>query len=251
MIRALTFDLWQTLLYDPHEPRRAALRAQGMAAALAAHGHDITPPRLLDVMAECTRARVALAGSREMGPLEQIRWILGALGLSDAAADAAAPAMFGPYCEASLEILPEVFPAAPATLARLAADYPLAVICNTGTSPGSVLRAMLHRLDLMAHLRALVASDELGYRKPHPLPFQTALGQLGVAPREAVHIGDDPTTDVHGAKLAGMKAILLTGGWHGSRPHRNSGDATALAPDAVVADLADLPKAIARLASLS
>jgi len=39
--------------------------------------------------------------------------------------------------------------------------------------------------------------------------FEASLNELGVKPREAVHVGDLLHTDVAGAKAMGMKAIWM------------------------------------------
>ena len=65
-----------------------------------------------------------------------------------------------------------------------------------------------HRLDV----DAIVGSRAHGYVKPHPTIFQAALGQLGVAPAEAVMVGDSLEEDVEGARALGMRAILVDRG---------------------------------------
>ena len=85
----------------------------------------------------------------------------------------------------------------------------LALICNTGRTPGSMLRIVLERLGLSRYLTILTFSDEVGLRKPHADIFLRTLAALGVAPAEAAHVGDDVTTDVAGARGVGMRAIHL------------------------------------------
>jgi putative hydrolase of the HAD superfamily len=72
-----------------------------------------------------------------------------------------------------------------------------------------MLRLILERLDLAAYLSVLTFSDEVGLRKPHPEIFLRTLSELSVAPADAVHIGDDETTDMAGARAIGMRAIHL------------------------------------------
>jgi HAD superfamily hydrolase (TIGR01509 family) len=56
-----------------------------------------------------------------------------------------------------------------------------------------------------------VYTSDLGHMKPHPEAFRTLLDALGVAPAEAVFVGDRPRDDIAGAKAIGMRAVLLTG----------------------------------------
>jgi HAD superfamily hydrolase (TIGR01549 family) len=56
---------------------------------------------------------------------------------------------------------------------------------------------------------AVVSSGRHGKTKPHPTIFLAALERLGVAPEEAVMVGDSVEDDVEGAKAAGMRGVLL------------------------------------------
>jgi HAD superfamily hydrolase (TIGR01549 family) len=62
-----------------------------------------------------------------------------------------------------------------------------------------------HRLEV----DAIVDSRSHGWVKPHPTIFQAALGRVGVAPAEAVMVGDSPREDVEGARAIGMRGILV------------------------------------------
>jgi HAD superfamily hydrolase (TIGR01549 family) len=62
-----------------------------------------------------------------------------------------------------------------------------------------------HRLDV----DAIVDSRSHGRVKPHPTIFQAALAALGVAPEDAVMVGDSIEEDIEGARALGMRAILI------------------------------------------
>jgi HAD superfamily hydrolase (TIGR01509 family) len=55
----------------------------------------------------------------------------------------------------------------------------------------------------------VIDSGLVGIEKPDPRIFQTALKALGVAPEEALYVGDLYAVDVVGARGAGMDAVLL------------------------------------------
>ena len=95
------------------------------------------------------------------------------------------------------------------TLPRLSEKYKLAVICNTGISPGKILREIMQADDIFRWFECLTFSDEVKWAKPNVKIFNYTLENLHVKNHEAAHIGDDIKTDVSGAKLAGMKAIWL------------------------------------------
>ncbi len=61
-----------------------------------------------------------------------------------------------------------------------------------------------------------LSAADVGYLKPHPAIFQTALSRLGVNAGEAIFIGDNPQDDIAGAQATGMRAVLRVG--HSLRP---------------------------------
>jgi putative hydrolase of the HAD superfamily len=54
----------------------------------------------------------------------------------------------------------------------------------------------------------VVTFDDTGKQKPDPAPFQRALDLLGVAPEEALMVGDWAERDVVGAGQVGMKTVF-------------------------------------------
>ncbi len=79
-----------------------------------------------------------------------------------------------------------------------------------------------------------ISAADVGYLKPHPAIFQTALDQLDLKPAETVFIGDSLESDVLGAQRAGMRAV-----WrkiaHRAHPHAD------IKPDAEITSLQELP----------
>jgi putative hydrolase of the HAD superfamily len=82
-----------------------------------------------------------------------------------------------------------------------------------------------------------VYSSEIPWTKPHPEAFRAALDAVGVDdPATAVFVGDRPFDDVHGAKSAGLRAVLLP---HSDIPEVQKGPVEG-EPDAVIQRLSDL-----------
>jgi len=54
---------------------------------------------------------------------------------------------------------------------------------------------------------AIVISGEEGVEKPDPRIFARALERCGVAPAEAIFVGDHPENDIQGAKAAGLTPV--------------------------------------------
>jgi putative hydrolase of the HAD superfamily len=55
----------------------------------------------------------------------------------------------------------------------------------------------------------IVTSALVGYEKPDPRTYQAALEPLKVDPERAIHVGDQPKSDVVGALGVGMGAVLI------------------------------------------
>lgn len=93
------------------------------------------------------------------------------------------------------------------TLQCLGSDYPLGVVSNLVSS--TPVRLSLEMHGLARFLSVIVVSADVGYVKPSPVPFRQALDALGLRPEETLFVGDDPHTDMRGAKALGMRTILL------------------------------------------
>ena len=94
--------------------------------------------------------------------------------------------------------------------------------------------ADLQAIGLAHHFTVSVAAHQLGCAKPDPAIFLAACEQLGVAPQEAVYVGDDVLLDVRGAQQAGLRAVWLNR--TGSAAHLEHG----VVPDAVCANFDEL-----------
>jgi putative hydrolase of the HAD superfamily len=69
-------------------------------------------------------------------------------------------------------------------------------------------------------MNVIVTSALVGYEKPDERTYRAALDPLGVAPEDALHIGDQPRSDVAGALRIGMRAALIDRyGRHDPRRH--------------------------------
>jgi HAD superfamily hydrolase (TIGR01549 family) len=69
--------------------------------------------------------------------------------------------------------------------------------------------ADLQTIGLARHFEVSVAAPSFGVAKPDAPIFLEACRQLGVAPHEAVYVGDDLRLDVYGAQRAGLRAVWM------------------------------------------
>ncbi len=80
----------------------------------------------------------------------------------------------------------------------------LGIISNWDTR----LRTLYERFALERMFPVLVVSAELDAEKPDPVLFHAACRVAGVAPANAIHVGNDPVADVQGASQAGLVGLL-------------------------------------------
>jgi len=120
-------------------------------------------------------------------------------------------------------------------LGQLSTRYRLGLLSNY--PDGKAIRATLDKIEVTEYFGAIVVSGEIGHVKPHPLPFQTTLNALEVAPEESLYVGDNWLGDIQGAKRAGMRAALITQWETPEKFDRQPGDVD---PDVTISRLTDL-----------
>jgi HAD superfamily hydrolase (TIGR01509 family) len=112
----------------------------------------------------------------------------------------------------------------------------LALAIVSGARP-EVLE-LLRDDDLLARFDAVVLGADVARRKPDPEGLLKALDRLGVAPADAVYVGDAPI-DIEASRAAGMRAVaVLTGAGDSAR-------LSAHEPDRLIASHAKLDAIIA------
>ena len=66
----------------------------------------------------------------------------------------------------------------------------------------------IYYLNLHHHFDVVLTFDDTNARKPSPIPFEMALSQLNIDPKEALMVGDWPERDVVGANKLGIRTIF-------------------------------------------
>lgn len=209
-IKAITFDFWSTLYQSKtvdYAKRLLQLKEALEQRSSATFSHEQFEAAVK--MARTTWSRTWAEDHRTMTADEWLAVILRELSLTlglESLAD-----IRHNMEHSILADLPTLVPEAKSVLADLSRRYRLAVISDTGITPGRVLRHLLEQDDLVNYFTHLTFSDEVGRSKPHPSAFLTTLAALGAAPAEAVHIGDLLRTDIAGAQAVGMRAVQYIG----------------------------------------
>ena len=80
-------------------------------------------------------------------------------------------------------------------------------LVSNAFDPGWLLHRDLEQMGLADRLDFAVFSSEVGFRKPDPRIFERALEALGVAPENALFVGDRLYEDVRGAGELGMTTV--------------------------------------------
>lgn len=140
-------------------------------------------------------------------------------------AEAPLDALWEIYASArnSVVLYPDALPA----LERLRAMRPVASLTNGN--------ADLERIGLHMHFAHQICARDIGVAKPDARIFLAAAEQLGVAPEQILHVGDDPELDVVGAREAGLRTAWINRAGHpwpnalGPAPDLNLRDLAALA----------------------
>jgi len=213
MIEGITFDLWQTLILETPESARKAreTRVRSLYMLLQGQGYlgtmedvERADERVGERLQEIWQRHVDISAE------EQVRILLEALDYQEVSGDRMALAnLEWAYVSPILQAPPVLNAGALELLERLKGRYRLGLICNTGRTPGAMLKIVLQRLGIFEYFDALTFSDVVGVRKPDPQIFHLTLEGLGIIPDRAIHVGDDPATDIVGALEVGMWAVLL------------------------------------------
>ena len=99
-----------------------------------------------------------------------------------------------------------LMPDAEKVVRYLAAKFPLTIISNGFREVQYYKFEHSGLADCFTHT---IISDEIGINKPQPQIFQIALDRNGVQASEAVMIGDSYSSDIEGAKAAGIDQIWI------------------------------------------
>ncbi len=214
MLKAVTFDCWGTLIMEASTGTRRARteRIRRIDEALREE-RIVREPEAMDQAYDVLGVQLVelWTSLRDIGARAQVDWLLDNLKVSkQIRTDSLMDRLVAAYTLPILLDLPVPLDGAPEVLSSLKTQgFRMAVICNTGRTPGKVLRIILERLGMGQYLSVQTYSDEIGLRKPRPEIFQHTLAELGVQPSEALHIGDTLAADVAGANGVGMRAVHL------------------------------------------
>ena len=240
MLKAITFDFWQTLYADSDKNwrKRQAIRVKRCHTYLTSRDYtcsladvEFGLEEAYNLVSSLWHQHRGISVKRCMQRFAEVLQIQ----LQESDLDQLIECLGAAFLEAPPRIMAHVKP----VVSRLSESYPLGIISDSALTPGSFARKLMARDGILQFFTAFTFSDETDYTKPQVVQFHSTLSELNAEPAEAVHIGDIFRTDIVGAKNAGMKAIRFAG--------FNKGEGNDTLSDAVVDDYRKLEATIAEL----
>lgn len=183
MIRAVVFDLWNTLVFSP-----AGSPFQRLKGLLRPGQEPLHPALMRDGM---------------IRPYDSVEAFLGAWRGPAGLDEAQMAAMAQAFREAGDQA--QCFPGAPEAVGAVRDLARVALLSNTQ----SFGLELLDRLGISERIRLQHMSADLGALKPEPAAFEAVQRRLGLFPGNLVMVGDSWTDDVLGAVEAGWTAIWV------------------------------------------
>ena len=247
-LKAVTFDLWQTLLLDNRELGRARtlVRLEGAQSVLARLGMDFDLETIrLGYRAcyrECQRVREE---HRDLSFRQQVEFFIDQIedGLLSGLDAEAVDEIEGIYSDSFFVHPPLPHRDAVAVLRDVKAmGLSVGLISNTGMTPGVAFRRFLEEKGMLGYFDTLTFSDEVLLSKPSDEIFLMTLRAMGATPEQGLHVGDHVKNDVVGANRCGLKTVWITGFYENEDPANPE-----TRPDETVDQLAHVVPAIAKL----
>jgi HAD superfamily hydrolase (TIGR01549 family) len=213
-IKAVFFDLGDTLWHLPHLPPPNVIRGETMrrvGGLVKSWGYEmeVGDRRMIgrDIRFAIEKAtREAFHGDCIEPDYGEICRQIGASHDMELTPEQAA-ALWDNWNLGGLFLGRELFPDVTSTLAELARrGYRLGAITNRGYA-GSKFWDEVREFGLDRIFEVMSISCDLGYLKPHRAIYDHALRELGVSPEESVMVGDNMRADVEGSKALRMTAV--------------------------------------------
>lgn len=238
-VKGVLFDFYQTLVEIQTDEKKDALW-ELLAGLLSYRGADAAPGELREWYEEAVRR--SLSENPETYPEIDVGEVFSRLlqraGVSASVELAGVAAQL--FRLLSIERL-ELYPETQEVLEMLSRTRRLGLVSD---SQFPYLEPELRRTSLIGFFEAVASSSLLGYRKPDPRLFTTALARMNLSPDQVVYVGDSWERDMVGARNAGIQGIWLCRPGSGGELSRSSPGSVP-----VIADLRELPPLLDRLAA--
>ena len=204
--KAVFFDAAGTLI----KPARRV--GESYAAIAAKYGKSVTPADLFERFRICFDGAPPLAfpgaAPAEIEPLERQWWKRLVAQVFEpwgefAGFDEFFDDLFAYFAQ------PEAWRLYPEAIETLAALKQRGLVLAVISNFDSRLLRILDGLNVGPTFAHIFVSSAVGHAKPQPEIFDIALARFGLAPEQALHIGDSENNDLQGASNAGLRALLV------------------------------------------
>lgn len=219
-IRAVLFDLGDTLIFEAREPdgdRLYGRMAQQVLPLLRAWRADdrVDAAALLRDLYDAVHTAQPLRREQgfEVDGAFIARGALAAYGVEASAEQALA--FWRATATSFIEWGWQPYPDTLDTLHRVRSLGLSSALVSNSWNSSDLLVPLLDEYGITRDLLdVIVSSADLMRPKPRPEPFERALAALGVSPGEAVFVGDDLDADIRGAKALGITTAWKLNGRH-------------------------------------
>lgn len=243
MIRAIAFDLWETLITNTPEVTRAhrRLRLERLGRILRDSSAERIEAAYRASWDRCHQ--LYWSSDRDVPCRRQIEHFLEELGSDPKSIrEPMLAALEEAWATVAVEVPPVIVPGAEGLVRDLKRrGFRLGLISNTGRTPGSALRTILAQLDLAPLFDAMVFSNEHGECKPKRSIFESLRRSMGVEFEEMLFVGDNLYVDVYGAQQCGVIGIHFIPPVRGTAVAPPVHHQLEIEPHATIRDLAELP----------
>ncbi len=210
-IKLITIDFWNTLFDASNGTARNEYRVSEMKNEISRLGILINDDEYQSIMEESWEYFNDIWKNQLRTPTaeESVKFFTKRLELPENTD--AVKHILKVFAESILYYPPKLIDGVKNALEELSRDYTLAIVSDTGFSPGSILRRLMYENDVLNYFSAFSFSDETKVAKPHSKAFTTILEHFDIKPAQALHVGDIEDTDIKGAKSLGMSAVRFNG----------------------------------------
>jgi putative hydrolase of the HAD superfamily len=204
IVKGVTFDLWLTLFcMRDYSEYRINLLSQFLAKEGFPKDRNLIEEQY--IAAEDIYTNTWKKKQRHVSGPERIKYILRNLDIK--LLYESKRILTRKLEEAIFSDPPPLIKDAETVLKSLYKKYRIGLICDSGFTPGRILRQVLKNHNVLKYFKCTLFSDEVGRTKPHSIIFKKAVENFKAKEKEVMHVGDLLDTDIAGAKAAGMKTV--------------------------------------------
>ena len=217
---AITFDLWQTLIFESdgsgRSSKRKELRISCIAGFLSAHSERVDEGL---IGSQLQRLSNEIIAGQDLGFDDCLDTRISTL------LERLAPGLPGRIGERGvnnlrqcidntfLESPPQLIDGVSGLIDSLRQmGIRIALISNAGLTSGDAQRCWFGTLGLLERFDYLTFSSDVAVAKPAKKIFELTLDAIGITPEYALHVGDNMHTDIGGSAAIGMSTVWVAGG---------------------------------------